>query len=114
MESRVGGRRGAGAMAEPTTQGRFRCPAHRIPSPARFLLAAHRTGRADFPHPALGQVSCAGMQPNDAPYLQDAVLTMQLLVAEASRSRGQLVPPPQEVPRPVRHVDVHEPKRDCG
>jgi hypothetical protein len=41
---------------------------------------------------------------------QNAVPTMQLLVTEAPRSREQLVPPPQEIPRPVRHVDVHGPK----
>ena len=35
-----------------------------------FLLPAHRTGRADFPHPALGRVSHQGMRTGrtDAPF----------------------------------------------
>jgi len=41
----------------PTARVRFRSPSRRVSPAARFLLASHRTGRADFPHPALGQIS---------------------------------------------------------
>jgi hypothetical protein len=41
----------------PTARVRFRSPSRRVSPTARFLLASHRTGRADFPHPALGQIS---------------------------------------------------------
>jgi len=37
------------------------------PSMTRFLGPAHRTGRAVFPHPALGLVSRQGMQARHPP-----------------------------------------------
>jgi len=36
----------------PTARVCFRSPSRRVSPAARFLLASHRTGRADFPHPA--------------------------------------------------------------
>ena len=70
-------------------------------SPSRthgpFPPRPHRTGRADFPHAALGQVSRASMRREEASDFDYAEATMHLIVPEAARRVRQLVPPPQEL-----------------
>src|SRR3990170_9154745 len=67
-------------------------------SPSRthdpFPPRPHRTGRADFPHPALGQVSRARMRREEASDFDDAEATIHLVVTEAARRARQLMPPP--------------------
>ncbi len=100
--------------AEPTARGGFRLTARRGPPQVRLLHAAHRTGRAGFPHPALGQISPAGIRPQEASQLDHAEVAMHLDAPKPGCSGGQLVPPSQEVPRTCRDVDVHDAERRIG
>ena len=44
-----------------TGTGGFRCTGVSVPPIAPFPVAAHQTGRADFPHPAFGRLSPQGI-----------------------------------------------------
>src|SRR5437867_6221832 len=93
----------AGASVRPMT-----------PSP----IPAHRTGRADFPHPALRLVSRSGTrtrpqlqrsQPQDSQFSEDP------LSREApDAARWHLVAASEEVPHAVIDVVVHSPIGHCA
>src|SRR5262245_33284143 len=67
-----------------------------------FLAPPHRTGRAVFPQPALGQVSHPSVRrlfQLKAPPLNHAQLPEDALRGVAPRpSRRELLPPPQKMP----------------
>src|SRR3989441_1735921 len=77
---------------------------------APFLLPAHRTGRAGFPHPALGRVSREGMRRcvrvgfggTDA-QLPKHIADGKLLVARSN----DLVPSAEKAPDRVVEVQLH-------
>src|SRR5262249_1701679 len=77
------------------------------------LTPPHRTGRAVFPHPALGRVSHAGMHrwpKMEAPKLKYPQLSEDDVRGEALRpSRRDLVPPPQKVPYTFVDVVIDRP-----
>ena len=53
--SRVGNWRGSGRRMGVAVAGGFRYAGASLPAMAPFPVAAHRTGYADLPHPALGR-----------------------------------------------------------
>jgi hypothetical protein len=76
---------------------------------APFSTAAHRTGLADFPHPALGQASRESMRgPSAQAHLLEidhSRLPVDLGVAETlGSSDAQFVPSTQKPPDTVEHV----------
>src|SRR5262249_39846843 len=79
------------------------------------LAPPHRTGRAVFPHPALGRVSHPSMRrwrKMKAPQLEHAQLSEDDVRGETLRpSRRDLVPPPQKVSYPFPDVVVDRPIR---
>src|SRR4029077_18513323 len=78
-----------------------------------FPAAAHRTGRAALPHPALGGTSRAGMRgssltaPLEVEKVQHAPFSVDLLPSEAAGPYVQLVAATEEPADPMRHVGPH-------
>lgn len=67
---------------------------------APFPAAAHRTGRADLPHPALGRASREGIRGSSGlaqpVEIQHSHLPVHFAEAEAAGSAGQFVTPTQK------------------
>jgi len=109
--SRVRVGRGPAAVAESVAARGYWKPRQRRPFPD----PAHRTGRAVFPHPALGRVSHRGMRKRPqmkAPKLEHPQLPEPPRRGEALRpSRGDLVPawPGCTVPLGVSGASVELP-----
>jgi hypothetical protein len=82
------------------------------PRPATSPFPPRRSSNrtCDFPHPAFGEASCAGVQAEKALQLEDAVITVKVVVAEPRSRIRQAVPSPEEILRGGGHVDVHEAK----
>src|SRR5215469_8119330 len=76
---------------------------------APFPIPAHRTGRADLPHPALRQNSPAGPRTGGSgcPQTRNAQRTKDLLIRQQAGSASMhLASPPQKMPDAIRDMMI--------